>query len=82
MTKHIVHCREGGKVIIDGDAVEVHLDGPIKITRKHWVRYFSPADEVRRTVLCSGYTARIEDMLKEAFAAVPMTVYHERESQP
>src|SRR5688572_15952825 len=43
--KHTVHLPDGGKVVIDGDEVTVHLAEPIKVRRSHWIRYFSPAEE-------------------------------------
>lgn len=73
--KHTVHCRDGGKVVICGDEVEIHLAGPIKVRRQHWIRYFPPCEEVRRTMTGGTATRRVEHMLEEAFGAVPMVVY-------
>lgn len=76
--KHTVHLREGGKVLIDGDRVEVHLSQPFVFHRKHWIRYFLPSEEARRTILAGGRsTDAVAEALAEAFAAVPMVVHPE-----
>ena len=75
--KHIVHCRNGGKVIINGDRVEVHLDGPLVYQRSQWISYFPPAEEVRRTMMRSGPENSIAKMLEEAFRAVPQVVHRD-----
>ena len=72
--KHTVHCRDGGKVVIDGDRVEVHLPGPIVVHRKHWVKYLLPREEAHRAINYAG-SNRAEAMLEEAFSAVPMVVH-------
>lgn len=75
--KHTVHCREGGKVVIDGDRVEVHLPGPIVVHRKQWVKWLSPREEASRALTYATGGNRAAAMLEEAFAAVPMTVHAE-----
>ncbi|MEQ9634772.1 MAG: hypothetical protein RLW68_01675 [Devosia marina] len=75
--KHIVHLREGGRVIIEGDRVEVHLTQPFTVHRKNWICHFSPAEEVRRTLLCAGAGDAIAEALVEAFTAVPMVAHPE-----
>lgn len=75
--KHIVHCRNGGKVIIDGDRVEVHLDGPLVYQRSQWITYFPPAEEARRTMMRGGPETSIAGMLTEAFRAVPQVVHRD-----
>lgn len=74
--KNIVHLRKGGKVVIDGDRVEVYLDGPVVFHRKHWVRHILPAEEASRC-LRGATEDPVGSALVEAFAAVPMTVYRE-----
>ncbi len=75
--KHIVHCRNGGKVVIDGNRVEVHLPGPVIVHRKTWTKHFVPAEEVRRTLAFSDSNRPVEAMLEEAFQAVPQVVHYE-----
>lgn len=79
--KHTVHCREGGKVVIDGNRVEVHLPGPIVVQRGQWVKYLTPREEARRSIsyATGGNGNRIEAMIEEAFTAVPMVVHAERD---
>ena len=74
--KHIVHCRNGGKVIIEGDRVEIHPSEPIVVMRGHWVKYLSPSEEAHRALENIGRSAARE-MLEEAFTAVPMHVYED-----
>lgn len=74
--RNIVHCQDGGKVIIEGDRVEVHLPGPLVFHRKHFSSMYAPREEVRRTVQTSSYRT-IEAMLEESFRAVPMTLHRE-----
>ena len=76
--KHTVHCRDGGKVVIDGDRVEIHLPGPIVVRRQSWTCHLSAAEEARRSM---SYTAasQPEKMLEEAFRAVPQVVHHEED---
>jgi len=75
--KHIIHLPEGGRVIIEGDRVEIHLAGPIVVQRKRWIRYFIPEEEVRRTLLACDVMRDIEKALVSAFSTAPMTVYPE-----
>ena len=75
--KHTVHCRNGGKVVIDGDRVEVHLAGPLVLQRKHWTRYYVPAQEVERTLTYQSPLAGIRSMLEEAFRVVPQVVHRD-----
>lgn len=77
--RNIVHCKDGGKVIIEGDRVEVYLTGPVVVTRKQFSSMFHPREEVRRTLQFSSPAKVIEGMLEEAFRAVPMTIHRERE---
>lgn len=77
VAKHTVHCRNGGKVIIEGDRVEIHLPSPIVVTRSHWVKPLTPHEEARRSLDRSTSTAHL--MLEEAFTAVPMHVYWEND---
>lgn len=77
--RNIVHCRDGGKVVIEGDRIEVHLTGPVVVKRKSFTSFVHPRDEVRRTLQLSSPVKVIEAMLEEAFRAVPMTVYKEKE---
>lgn len=78
--KHTVHLACGGRVEIDGDRVAIYLAGPIVVHRKHWVRYFLPEEEVRRTILASNPAQAITDALVTAFSTVPMTVHPESET--
>lgn len=73
--KHTIHCRDGGKVIIEGDRIEIHPPGPIVIHRSQWTRHLSPREEMQRALNRGGPYSRIEAMLEEAFKAVPMTVH-------
>jgi hypothetical protein len=75
--KHTIHCRDGGKVVLNGDEVEVYLPEPIRLRRKRWIHYISPRVEVSRSLPFSSYASRVERMLEEAFTAVPMKVYPE-----
>lgn len=72
--RHIVHCKSGGKVVLDGDQVEIHLPGPIVIRRSKWIKYFTPKEEARRA-LDYAATTQANLMLEEAFTAVPMVVH-------
>ena len=72
--KHTVHCRNGGKVVIDGDRVEIHMAGPIVVRRKEWIVYLTPAEEARRA-LDYAKPSVAQAMLEEAFTAVRMTVH-------
>lgn len=71
--KHTVHLREGGKVVIDGDRVEVHFPGPFVTTRKQYNRFLSPDEEANRTLYGAG-ERMVAAMLAEAFRAVPIEV--------
>lgn len=73
--KNIVHLKEGGKVIIDGDRVELHLTGPLTFHRSHWVHYLTPSEEARRAFTYGGPERALTAKLAEAFTAVPMIVY-------
>lgn len=75
--KHTVHLRDGGKVIIDGDRVELHLAAPLVFHRKHWIQYFPPSVEASRAVSYANVAHALADKVAEAFAAVPMVVYRE-----
>lgn len=72
--RHTIHCRAGGKVVIDGDRVEVHLPGPVVVSRRKWVKYLTPHEEAQRAATYEDPRI-VEAMLKEAFTAVPMKVY-------
>ncbi|WP_421358197.1 hypothetical protein [Agrobacterium rosae] len=72
--KHIVHCRAGGKVIIDGDRVEIYLNGPIVVHRKQWCKYLTPLEEAERSFRYDAETTS-KLMLEEAYEAVPMKVH-------
>lgn len=76
--KHTVHCRNGGRVVIEGDRVEIHLDSPLVYQRSQWTTYFPPAEEVRRTMMRGGAEVSIASMMEEAFRAVPQVVHPER----
>ncbi|MCR6502539.1 hypothetical protein MUO32_26280 [Shinella sp. CPCC 101442] len=76
--KHTVHCRAGGKVVIDGDRVEIHLPGPIVVRRQSWTIHLSPAEEARRSI-SHNTISQPEKMLEEAFQAVPQVVHHEED---
>lgn len=73
--RNIVHCRNGRKVVIDGDRIEIHLEGPLVYHRSQWIHYLLPTEEVRRTMMQSGPETSIAAMMEEAFRAVPMVVY-------
>lgn len=75
--KHTVHLREGGKVVIDGDRVELHLDGPLVFGRKRWTRYLTPQEEASRSFSYGGQESALKERLAEAFRAVPMIVHED-----
>lgn len=73
--KHIVHLKDGDKVVIEGDRVELHLSGPLVFNRQHWTRYLAPREEASRAFNYGGPETAIRAKLEEAFTAVPMKVY-------
>jgi len=72
--RHTIHLPDGTRVEVVGDRYEVHLAAPIVVHRKHWIRSFTAAEEVRRTYVetaCDPVTKAIE----AAFRTVPQIIY-------
>lgn len=80
--KHTIHLPDGSRVEVTGDKYEIHLAKPIVVHRKQWIRWFSPADEVSRTILAIGVDKPIRSALEVAFKAVPQVVHSEDDDRP